>query len=119
VKQRRRIDAWRCDGGHVDLHAGAACAACGRRVRPVTIPCEARLVATTVVRINPSGRPFVLGVAVTRCGRARTLCRVEGALRNNGRDAVRLRDEGGVIVAVAIRGRSRARSATRADSRRN
>ena len=116
------LAAWRCERGHLQLHAGVSCAACGRALRTSRVPSGARLVAVTTVRVNPRGRPFVLGVAVTACGHARTLCVVEGAIRGNGRDAVRLHIAGGVVVARAagrIRERSREPVSTPEDSRRS
>ena len=109
------LAAWRCHRGHVHLHVAARCPACGGRLQSVRVAPGARLIALTTVRVNPSGRPFVLGLAVTRCGRARTLCVVEGEIRGNGRDAVRLCNERGVIVArgLSVRGRSPAPPATR------
>ncbi|MCI0451437.1 MAG: hypothetical protein L0Z51_03470 [Candidatus Latescibacteria bacterium] len=66
---------------------------------------EAMLVLVTTVRINPFGAPFRLGVAVTRCGRARVLCRVVGAVRGSGHDRVVLEENDGVVVARPARGR--------------
>jgi uncharacterized OB-fold protein len=94
-----RIGAWRCDRGHVGLHADEACATCGARLRPVQIRADAVLELVTTVRVNPTGQPFQLGVAVTRAGRARTLCRIEGAVRGLGHDAVFLERRGEMIVA--------------------
>ena len=121
MRRDTRLDAWRCERGHVHLHGGALCHACARPLRPVRVAADARLLAATTVHVNPGGRPFVLGVAVTRCGRARTLCVVEGALRKNGRDAIRLRNENGVIVARAagVRGHSPARFPTREGSQKS
>lgn len=100
-----RIAAWQCARGHTSLHPDQACTACGGRLRTLEIAPDATLLFATTVRVNPSGQPFQLGVAVTRCGRARTLCRIEGALRGLGHDVVVLERRGDVIVA---RRRSRA-----------
>lgn len=59
----------------------------------------ARLVLVTTVRVNPSGAPFRLGVAVKRSGRERVLCVVEGAVRGLGYDRVVLEERNGVTVA--------------------
>jgi hypothetical protein len=59
----------------------------------------ARLVLVTTVRVNPSGAPFRLGVAVARRGRERVICVVEGALRGLGYDRVLLEERDGIIVA--------------------
>ncbi len=64
---------------------------------------EAVLVLVTTVRVNPSGAPFQLGVAVTRGDRARVLCRVDGAVRGLGYDRVRLSERDGVVVARPAR----------------
>ena len=58
---------------------------------------EARLVLVTTVRVNPSGAPFRLGVAIAR--RERVLCVVEGAVRGLGYDRVLLEERDGVTVA--------------------
>jgi hypothetical protein len=68
---------------------------------------EARLVLVTTVRINPSGTPFRLGVAVARRGRERVLCLVEGAVRGLGYDRVVLEEGSGVTVARPARRRYR------------
>lgn len=68
---------------------------------------EARLVLVTTVRVNPSGAPFRLGVAIEGCGRARVLCVVEGAVRGLGYDRVVLEERGGVTVARRPRRRYR------------
>ncbi len=70
----------------------------------------ARLVLVTTVRVNPSGAPFRLGVAVERCGRARVLCVVEGAVRGLGYDRVVLEDRDGATVARPARRRRQPRS---------
>jgi hypothetical protein len=68
----------------------------------------ARLVLVTTVRVNPSGAPFRLGVAIEGCGRARVLCVVEGAVRGLGYDRVLLEECRGVTVARPVfRRRSR------------
>ncbi len=66
---------------------------------------DAILVLVTTVRVNPTGVPFRLGVAVTRAGRARVLCRVEGRVRASGHDRVVLEERDGVVVARRARGR--------------
>ncbi len=122
--KHHRLPAWRCAHGHVQLHEAAACPACGAPLLRGHVNGAARLIASTTVRVNPSGRPFILGVAVTRCGRARTLCVVEAPVRGTGHDAVWLCSEEGRVVA---RSRVRARlsadnpagSARREDSRRS
>jgi hypothetical protein len=64
---------------------------------------HAVLTLVTTVRVNPSGAPFRLGVAVTRSGRARVLCRVAGDVRGNGRDRVVLEERDGIVVARPAR----------------
>jgi hypothetical protein len=56
-------------------------------------------VLVTTVRVNPSGVPFRLGVAVARSGRARVLCRVADAVRGSGYDRVVLEERDGVVTA--------------------
>jgi len=119
AQRSKRLQAWRCDRGHLTLHEEAACARCGAGLRPTSLDGAARLVTTTTVRVNPSGRPFALGIAVTSAGRARTLCVVDGPVRHNGHDRVWLTREGGRIVARAVSRRSRVQSASREDSKRS
>jgi hypothetical protein len=92
-----------------------ACATCGERTLAARIRGAAVLELVTTVRVNPSGQPFQLGVAVLRAGRSRTLCRVEGAVRGLGNDRVVLERRGDVIVARPrrLRASSRARCASR------
>lgn len=121
MSRRRSLAARRCARGHVSLHADAACAACGSPMRDVRIRGEAVLELVTVVRINPTGRPYQLGVAITRAGHVRTICRVEGAVRGLGNDAVMLERRDGIIVARArrrLRARNRAGAASRPGARR-
>jgi hypothetical protein len=71
---------------------------------------DATLVLVTTVRVNPFGAPFRLGLVVTRCGRARVLCRIDGAVRGSGHDHVVLEERDGVFYARAagLTARSRA-----------
>jgi hypothetical protein len=120
-RRRRRLDARQCDRGHLSLQRDEQCALCGRPMREVGIRPEAVLELVTTVRVNPAGEPFQLGVAMTRAGRARTLCRVEGAVRGHSNDTVVLERRGDTIVARpqrALRARSRVRSANRRGARR-
>ncbi|HEX6789798.1 MAG TPA: hypothetical protein VF247_00680 [Candidatus Krumholzibacteria bacterium] len=94
-----RLDARRCARGHVSLHADPACATCGAPMRDVRIRADAVLELVTVVRVNPTGQPYQLGVAITRAGRVRTICRVEGSVRGLGTDAVVLERRDDMIVA--------------------
>ena len=66
---------------------------------------EAVLVFVTTVRVNPSGVPYRLGLAIARSGRTRLLCRVEGEVRESGRDRVWLEECHGIVVARPLRGR--------------
>lgn len=99
MNRLQQLPAWRCLNGHVSLHPGEACGSCGVPMHPYRILPDAVLELVTTVHVNPSGQPFQLGVAVTRAGRLRTLCRVEGAVRGLGHDAVVLERRGEVIVA--------------------
>jgi uncharacterized OB-fold protein len=101
----RRLDAWRCGRGHVFLHPHPACPECGERLAATRVSAAARLLLATTVRVNPTGLPYVLGLAETECGRARTLCRVEGPVRGGGHDAVRLERRGATVVARTRRPR--------------
>jgi uncharacterized OB-fold protein len=121
MKRHRRIEARRCRLGHVSLQSDPACLRCGEPMQPVRIRASAVLELVTVVRVNPSGQPYQLGVAVTRAGRARTLCRVEGKVRGAGNDAVVLERRDDLIIARPrrrIRARNRAGGAIRRGARR-
>jgi hypothetical protein len=106
-RARERLLAWRCGSGHLTLLEEGTCAACGGTLQTTPVHAAARLVATTTVRVNPTGHPFVLGIAVTTAGRVRTLCVVDGPVRHSGHDRVWLTREGGRIVARAVNPRSR------------
>jgi uncharacterized OB-fold protein len=121
MRRTRRLDARRCAAGHVSMHRDELCSQCGRVMRTISIGSEAVLELVTTVRVNPAGEAFQLGVAVTRAGRVRTLCRVEGTMRGHGNDAVILERRGDTIVARprrVVRARSRVRSANRRGARR-
>lgn len=97
--RRERLTAWRCIHDHMTLQKDAACTSCGAPLRELCIAPDAVLELVTTVRVNPSGEPYQLGIAVTRSGRARTICRVEGAVRALGHDAVVLERRGNMIIA--------------------
>ena len=99
MTRRSRLSAYACARGHAYLHAQDRCPQCGGRLRARWIPPAATLTLDTTVRVTPGGKPYVLGIAVTRCGRARTLCRVDGSIRRHGYDRVVLESEGDVFVA--------------------
>ncbi|HKW13750.1 MAG TPA: hypothetical protein VJS69_04605 [Candidatus Krumholzibacteria bacterium] len=96
---RRSLKAWNCTNGHLTLQHDPVCATCGASVRELNIAPEATLELVTTVHVNPTGQPYRLGIAVTRAGRARTICRVEGAVRALGHDRVLLERRGDMIVA--------------------
>ena len=100
---RRRLQAWSCTRGHTTLQHDNVCASCGARLHEFLINPEAVLELVTTVRVNPSGEPFQLGIAVTRAGRTRTICRVEGNVRALGHDRVILERRGDMIVARSRR----------------
>ena len=97
--RRHRLSAWRCKQGHVTLQADAACTVCAAPLVAMHIAPEAVLELVTTVRVNPTGQPYQLGIAITCAGRARTICRVEGAVRALGHDRVLLERRGDMIVA--------------------
>ena len=105
TRRRSSIAGVRCTRGHVHAQAANRCPECDAPTRPARLAGAATLVLVTTVRINPTGAPFRLGVAVTRSGRARVLCRVEGRLREQGHDRVQLEERDGAVVARAARGR--------------
>ena len=96
---RRRLQAWKCANGHLTLQRDPVCATCGASVCELYIAPEATLELVTTVRVNPTGEPYRLGIAITRAGHARTICRVEGSVRALGHDPVVLERRGDMIVA--------------------
>ena len=96
---RRRLQAWKCVNDHLTLQHDTACVTCGASMRELRIAPEATLELVTTVRVNPTGEPYQLGIAITRAGHARTICRVEGAVRGLGHDRVLLERRGDMIVA--------------------
>jgi len=104
ARRPAHITAHRCAEGTLYLHPHQACPACGSPLAAVRIPPSARLVTHTVVRVNPSGEPFRLGVAVA-AGGATTLCIVEGDVRGHGRDRVTLVLRDGRYHALGARSR--------------
>ena len=100
---RRRLQAWKCTNHHTTLQPDSACPSCGAVLREFLIPPDAVLELMTTVHVNPTGEPYRLGIAVTRAGRARTICRVEGPVRGSGHDRVVLERRGDMIVALGRR----------------
>jgi hypothetical protein len=102
----RSVVATRCERGHVHAQQlDSVCGVCGARTQATRLCADATLVLVTTVRVNPFGAPFRLGLAVTRYGRARVLCRVDGAVRGSGHDRVVLEAREGVFYAVSERAR--------------
>ncbi|MGD8415263.1 MAG: hypothetical protein PVF33_13570 [Candidatus Latescibacterota bacterium] len=100
MRSGRFLTAFRCGNGCIWLYPHDDCPDCGVRLVPTRIPNEAQVIAHTVVRVNPSGKPVHLGVAKTTSG-ASTLCVLRGRIRGNGRDRVRLITVDGRIHALA------------------
>jgi len=96
---RRRLQAWTCTRGHTTLQHDNVCTSCGAPLRDFLMSADAILELVTTVRVNPSGEPFQLGIAVTRAGHTRTICRVEGNVRALGHDRVVLERRGDMIIA--------------------
>ena len=109
----RSLTGWRCARGHAFLHAHAECPACAAPLVPTRVGAAATLIACTTVRVTPSGKPFRLGVAVTREG-ARTLCVVEGRVRGSGYDRVVLVRAGERYLALGAGARFSGNRAGRA-----
>jgi uncharacterized OB-fold protein len=107
LRTPRFITAHRCPKGCLWLHEHEDCPDCGGRLKPVRINNEANVVSDTVVRVNPSGSPIHLGVARTTTG-ATTLCIIQGQIRGNGRDKVRLVVRDGRFHAITGRPHQRA-----------
>jgi len=99
MTRRKKLTAWRCIEGHMTLQKDPACTTCGASLRELRITPQAVLELVTTVRVNPTGQPYQLGIAITCAGRARTICRVEGAVRALGHDRVLLERRGDMIVA--------------------
>ena len=99
MNRNRFVDAWRCPGGHLWMYRHGECPECGKRLIGVAIGSGAKIVSHTVVRVNPTGSPIRLGVAVTSAGAA-TLCVIDGRIRGNGRDRVTLVTRNGRFHAV-------------------
>jgi uncharacterized OB-fold protein len=97
--RHRYVTGWRCADGHLWLYEHGECPECGGPLSAASIRSEARIVTHTVVRVNPTGVPIRLGVAVTHAG-ASTLCIIRGRLRGNGRDRARLVNRGGKFHAL-------------------
>ena len=96
---RRRLQAWSGVNGHRTLQKDPACTICGAPLHEFLMVSDAVLELVTTVRVSSSGEPFQLGIAVTRAGRVRTICRVEGSVRALGLDSVVLERRGDMIVA--------------------
>ena len=71
-----QIAIYVCENGHAFVVEHDTCPDCGASLARRSDAPSARLVTHTVVRVNPSGEPFRLGLAETASG-ARTLCIVD------------------------------------------
>ena len=105
MNRNRKIAAWRCPGGHLWLYEHETCPDCGEPMTRTRTVAAARLVTSTVVRVNPTGKPIHLGVARSAAG-ATTLCIINGRFRGNGRDRVHLELRGDRYHAVAAASRT-------------
>lgn len=99
MRPGRHVTAYRCPNGTTWLHEHDVCPCCERGLNRVRIPAEATLFSHTTVRVTPDGAPVRLGVAVTASG-ATTLCIIDGNIRGNGRDRVRLIFRDGKFYAL-------------------
>lgn len=109
----RFIVARRCREGCLWLYPYDRCPKCKTATTPVKTSALAFLTSHTVVRVNPGGTPITLGVA-RAAGGAATLCAVDGEVRGNGFEKVRLVVEDGRYRALTPgvrRGRDRLRGA--------
>ena len=71
-----QIEVKVCGNGHAFVVADEVCEKCGAALQTTSDSARATVVARTVVRVNPSGNPFVLALARTTLG-AQTLCIVD------------------------------------------
>ncbi len=94
------IRIYGCKAGHACFTSGAGCPACGGTLTERAEPAQATLITQTIVRVNPSGEPFGLGLAETQSG-ARTLCLLDEGIATTN------------VVLYVHDGRYRARSANR------
>jgi uncharacterized OB-fold protein len=68
-----------CKNRHTSFENRDACATCATPLEAFSADPEAALISHTTVRVNPTGEPFVLGMAEIASG-AKTLCVVEGEI---------------------------------------
>ena len=73
VRRSNQLHVFACPNGHAFFIERPECPTCGGPLAGTREPANARLLTHTTVRVNPTGRPFILGLAETRSG-ARTLC---------------------------------------------
>ncbi len=102
-RRQLRIAVYACARGHASLEPARSCEHCDLPTSVVFRRNAARLLANTVVRVNPSGQPFQLGVCEL-VGGLRSLCRIVGDVRGDGTDWVALAsNQDGVFVATPLR----------------
>lgn len=92
-----RIPLHRCANGHEYFYRHARCPACDAPLEEGVVDGAAILAGYTTVRVNPSGKPFRLGLARIASGAA-TLCLIDDDAGVG--DAVTLRVTGDVFHAA-------------------
>ena len=98
-QSRRQIAVRRCANGHAFLHAHECCTVCGEPLAITQEPATAVLVAQTIVRVNPTGDPYRLGIAKTPSG-AKTLCRIDDDVPSTDGAAIGLERRGDLYHAT-------------------
>jgi uncharacterized OB-fold protein len=73
IPEKHTLVLYRCPTGHEYVWRHTRCPECGLELVAGPVDAEGVIVCQTVVRVNPRGRPFRLGLAELPTG-ARTLC---------------------------------------------
>ncbi len=102
------LTLFRCDTGHLYFYHHPSCPDCRGRLRPVRSRGEGLLVSHTTIQITPTGESVSLGI-VKHKGGAKTLCRIIGETRGNGRDRVSIFQKDGLYYVFGRSKRAKIR----------
>ncbi|UCG52264.1 MAG: hypothetical protein JSW58_01535 [Candidatus Latescibacterota bacterium] len=72
----RPLTVFQCPTGHAFFYPHDVCPLCGTSLRETKSSPDAWLVSSTTVRVNPTGAPYLLGLAQVENG-AKTLCIID------------------------------------------
>ena len=95
------ITMFKCPDGHCVLVRHDVCPRCGGSLREESESPAATLLSYTHLHVSPTGKSFVLGIAMTASG-AKTLCHVHGTPADDRESEVTLSLRDNLYLATVV-----------------